>query len=64
MIQEGQLKEAWQYREGDEWKNMHSEVWAIHAFDKWRELKGYSTDQSIANLSEEKDISNLIELLF
>lgn len=44
-------------------KSMHLKVWAIQAFDEWREFKGYNIDQSIVGLSEEKDNSNLIDLL-
>jgi hypothetical protein len=45
-------------------KSKHAEVWAINAFDEWRICNGYSTDKSIANMSEAIDICPLVDLLF
>ena len=45
-------------------KSRHSEVWACNAFDEWRVCNGYSVEKSIADLSEEADIREFVDLLF
>ena len=49
---------------GGQRRSKHAEVWAINAFDEWRVCSGYSTDESIADMSEAKDIRPFVDMLF
>ena len=48
---------------GGERRSLHSEIWARNAFDEWRRFRGISTEKTIGELSEEKDIRGFVELL-
>ena len=49
--------------QGGERRSGHSENWAKNAFDEWRRFRGYSTEKTIRELSEEPDICGFVELL-
>jgi len=44
-------------------RSIHCERWAMRAFDAWRIDRGASIDKSIADMSEDEDLSILLELL-
>lgn len=48
---------------GGDRKSLHSEIWATNAFNEWRRFRGYSTEKSIGELSEEEDIRGFVEIL-
>ena len=57
-------KEVQNVEAGGERRSKHSKTWAVNAFNEWRQFKGYSLDKSIGDLSEEKDVSEFVEMLF
>lgn len=43
--------------------NNYPEMWARKAFDAWRTLNAHPTDLSIEDLSEQSDVSSLVDML-
>jgi hypothetical protein len=48
---------------GGKRKSKHGETWAANAFDEWRRCQGLSTEESIGDLFEKKDIRGFVNML-
>jgi len=56
-------KEREHMKTGGERKSIHTEIWALNAFDEWRAFKGFGIEKSVADLYEEPNIEPLVRML-
>jgi hypothetical protein len=56
-------KEREMVKKGGVRKSARVEAWASKAFDEWKAFRGYSTVESVADLSEKESIKELVNML-